>query len=41
MREITIPIHDDVIRDLKVGDPVSLTGVMITGRDVEQPRQRP
>jgi fumarate hydratase subunit beta len=33
MREITIPISDDVIRDLKVGDPVTLTGVMVTGRD--------
>ncbi len=33
MREITIPISDDVIRELKVGDPVALTGVMVTGRD--------
>ena len=33
MREITIPIRDDVIRSLKVGDPLALTGVMITGRD--------
>ena len=33
MRNVTIPISDDVIRDLKVGDPVSLSGVMITGRD--------
>ncbi len=33
MREITIPISDDVIRELKVGDPVALNGVMITGRD--------
>jgi fumarate hydratase class I len=33
MREITIPISDAVIRDLKVGDPVTLTGVMVTGRD--------
>jgi len=33
MREITIPISDETIRSLKVGDPVALTGVMITGRD--------
>ncbi|MBI4731519.1 MAG: fumarate hydratase C-terminal domain-containing protein [Chloroflexi bacterium] len=33
MREITIPISDDVIRELKVGDPVMLNGIMITGRD--------
>ena len=34
MREITIPINDEIIRSLKVGEPVTLTGVMITGRDV-------
>ena len=33
MREITTPISDDVIRSLKVGEPVTLTGVMVTGRD--------
>jgi fumarate hydratase class I len=33
MREINIPIRDEVIRELKVGDQVALTGVMITGRD--------
>jgi len=33
MRNITIPINDNVIRELKVGDPVNLSGVMITGRD--------
>ncbi len=33
MRNVTLPISDDVIRDLKVGDPVLLSGVMITGRD--------
>ncbi|MFZ5919881.1 MAG: fumarate hydratase C-terminal domain-containing protein [Chloroflexota bacterium] len=33
MREINIPISDDVIRSLKVGEPVALTGVMMTGRD--------
>jgi fumarate hydratase class I len=33
MRELTIPINDETIRSLKVGDPVALSGVMITGRD--------
>ena len=33
MREIQIPISDDVIRELKVGEPVALSGVMVTGRD--------
>ncbi|MCE5208057.1 MAG: fumarate hydratase C-terminal domain-containing protein [Chloroflexi bacterium] len=33
MREITIPISDDAVRSLKVGDSVNLSGIMITGRD--------
>ena len=33
MKTISIPISDDVIRELKVGDPVALTGIMVTGRD--------
>jgi fumarate hydratase subunit beta len=33
MPNVTIPISDDVIRSLKVGDPIALSGVMITGRD--------
>jgi len=33
MREVTIPISDEVIRELKVGDPVALSGLMLTGRD--------
>ena len=33
MRQITIPIDDETIRSLKVGDPVALNGVMVTGRD--------
>ena len=33
MRELTIPIEDDAIRSLKVGDPVVLSGVILTGRD--------
>lgn len=33
MKELTIPIADDTIRDLRVGDSVLLSGTMITGRD--------
>jgi len=33
MHSVTIPIPDDVIRSLKVGDPITLSGVMLTGRD--------
>jgi len=33
MISVNIPISDNVIRELKVGDPVLLNGVMITGRD--------
>lgn len=33
MREITIPISDEVIHSLHAGDPVLLSGVMMTGRD--------
>lgn len=33
MRKISIPIDDDTIRSLKVGEPVALKGTMITGRD--------
>ncbi len=33
MKTINIPISDDIVRDLLVGEPVSLNGVMITGRD--------
>ena len=33
MRSVNIPISNDVIRQLKVGDPLLLNGVMITGRD--------
>src|SRR5512140_3484103 len=31
--KLTLPISDQAIRDLKVGDAVLLSGVMITGRD--------
>jgi fumarate hydratase class I len=33
MRKVNIPISDEVIRELKVGQPVLLSGVMMTGRD--------
>ncbi|MGD8603851.1 MAG: FumA C-terminus/TtdB family hydratase beta subunit [Anaerolineales bacterium] len=33
MHKLTLPLSDEVIRDLKVGDPVTLTGTMLTGRD--------
>jgi len=33
MKSITTPISDEAIRDLKVGDAVNLSGIMVTGRD--------
>ncbi len=33
MRQVMMPMGDEVIRELKVGDPVLLSGVMLTGRD--------
>lgn len=33
MQQVSIPISDEAIRNLKVGDPVQLSGIMITGRD--------
>lgn len=33
MKKLTLPINDDDIRALNVGDPVSLSGIVITGRD--------
>jgi fumarate hydratase subunit beta len=33
MHEINIPISQETIRSLKVGEPVALSGVMMTGRD--------
>ena len=33
MKSITTPISDEAIRDLKVGDSVALSGMMVTGRD--------
>ena len=34
MHSVNIPIADEVVRSLRVGDPVLLSGVMMTGRDV-------
>ena len=33
MKKITTPVSDEVIRDLKVGDSVAISGMMVTGRD--------
>jgi fumarate hydratase subunit beta len=33
MKKITLPISDEALRDLKVGESVLLSGVMLTGRD--------
>ncbi len=33
MKYLNMPINDETIRDLKVGDPIMLSGVMITARD--------
>jgi tartrate dehydratase beta subunit/fumarate hydratase class I family protein len=33
MHTLNMPLSDEAIRSLKVGDPVALNGVMITGRD--------
>jgi fumarate hydratase class I len=33
MHTLNMPVSDDAIRELKVGDPVLLNGIMVTGRD--------
>lgn len=33
MRKLNIPFSDEEIRSLKVGDPVAISGVIVTGRD--------
>jgi fumarate hydratase class I len=33
MNTLQLPLADEVVRSLKVGDPVLLSGVMLTGRD--------
>lgn len=33
MKKIQLPASDEAIRDLRVGEPVLLSGIMVTGRD--------
>jgi len=33
MKHLTVPLTEEVVRSLKVGDPVSLSGIIFTGRD--------
>ncbi len=33
MHKLTVPISEGAIRELRAGDPVSLNGVIVTGRD--------
>jgi len=33
MQKISLPMNADTVRSLKVGEPVALSGVMVTGRD--------
>jgi fumarate hydratase class I len=33
MQQVSIPISDETIRSLNVGDPILLSGIMVTGRD--------
>jgi fumarate hydratase subunit beta len=33
MQQVKLPLTDEIVRSLKVGDPVTLNGVMVTGRD--------
>jgi fumarate hydratase class I len=33
MIDVTLPVSPDIVRELHVGDPVNLSGVMLTGRD--------
>jgi len=33
MHKVILPFTDEVVRNLEVGDPVTLSGVMVTGRD--------
>ena len=38
MKKIKLPLTDDVIKELKAGDSVLITGSMITGRDAAHKR---
>jgi fumarate hydratase subunit beta len=33
MNSISLPVSDEIVRSLKVGDPLVLSGIMVTGRD--------
>ena len=33
MKHINTPVSDEAIRNLKVGDSVAISGMMVTGRD--------
>ncbi len=33
MKTLQLPLTDEAVRDLQVGDPVVISGVMVTGRD--------
>jgi fumarate hydratase class I len=33
MRNLTVPISEEAVRDLQVGEPINLNGVIATGRD--------
>ena len=33
MRKLTVPISEEVVRELTVGEPVELSGIIATGRD--------
>ena len=33
MKKIQLPFNDQTVQELRVGDPVALSGVMVTGRD--------
>lgn len=37
-RKITLPLTDEVIKELKAGDSVLITGTMLTGRDAAHKR---
>ena len=38
MKKIKTPISDEEISELQIGDKISLSGVMYTGRDAELPQ---
>lgn len=33
MKKITLPLNEQAVRELKVGDPVEISGIIVTGRD--------